>query len=398
MNITIHPHRLQGEVSAIPSKSHAHRLLICAAFADKNTVLTCPETNRDILATISCLRSLGADITQTGKKITVIPVKSIPESAVLDCGESGSTLRFLLPIVGALGVHGKFLLSGRLPQRPLSPLWEELERMGCQLSRPENAVVECAGALQAGNYIIPGDVSSQYISGLLLAMPLLSGESRLTVTGKTESAPYVVMTQNAMRQFGVESDGYRIAPGSRYHSPGAVTVEGDWSNAAFFLTARALGNELHISGLQDDSSQGDKMIIKFLSEMDRNPVINLADTPDLAPILAVAAAAGNGARFTNIARLRLKESDRVDSIAEMIRSLGGTVSVTETEMEIKPCTLRGGTVDARSDHRIAMSAAIAATVACGDVTIIGADCVSKSYPSFWNLYRMLGGQYEQCIQ
>ena len=218
MDITITPKKLSGRVTAIPSKSQAHRLLICAAFADSPTVLHCPDTNRDIEATAACLRALGADIQRTAEGYTVSPIQAIPATALLPCRDSGSTLRFLLPVVGALGVDAVFQMEGRLPQRPLSPLWEEMERMGCQLSRPAEDTLRCQGKLKAGTYTISGGVSSQFITGLLLACALIRGESRIEITGKLESAPYVTMTLRAMEGFGMSIQDFTLEGGQAFHS------------------------------------------------------------------------------------------------------------------------------------------------------------------------------------
>lgn len=398
MNIVIHPKKLHGTIHAIPSKSQAHRLLICAAFSDRKTKLICPETNQDIEATAGCLQSLGADIQRTDFGYTVIPITSIPKSATLDCKESGSTLRFMLPVVGALGVDATFLLKGRLPQRPLSPLWEEMERMGCSLSRPADSTVRCCGQLQSGNYTIDGSVSSQFITGLLFAMALIPGESALSITGRIESAPYIDMTRRALDMFGVNTNGYKISGSIPFCSSGTIEVEGDWSNASFFLAAEKMGNTLNVTGLNPDSPQGDKAVAKILPQLDKNITIDAADIPDAVPILAVAAGALNGATFKNITRLRLKESDRVASVANMLKNLGAKVDVTENEMTVYPGAYHGCTIDAVGDHRIAMAAAIAATITQGDITILGGECVAKSYPGFWEDYKKLGGNYEQYIR
>ena len=392
MDITIQPQKLSGQLAAIPSKSQAHRLLICAAFADNPTTLLCANTNQDIEATADCLRALGADIQRTTQGFDITPVRQLPKQAVLPCRESGSTLRFLLPVVGALGVDGIFSMEGRLPQRPLSPLWEEMERMGCSLSRPTENTIHCCGKLRSGDYTISGGVSSQFISGLLFALTLLSGESHLHITGKLESAPYVCMTQNALKLFGVEPD---VLSGQLLHSPGSISVEGDWSNAAFFLAANTLGSFLEITNLNPDSPQGDREISTLLLVLkETNPTISVADIPDLVPILSVVAASCNGAVFTNVQRLRLKESDRVASVISMLRSLGGMAEATEDSLTVYPASLVGGCVDSCNDHRIAMAAAIAATVCKGPVTICGAEAVNKSYPHLWAEYRRLGGKYE----
>ena len=388
MDITIQPGTLSGTVAAIPSKSQAHRLLICAAFADQETTLICPDTNRDMDATADCLCALGADIRRTETGYTVIPIRTVPETATLNCCESGSTLRFLLPIVGALGVDATFLMEGRLPNRPLSPLLEEMERMGCALSRPTASTIRCQGKLRQGAYTIDGSVSSQFITGLLLAL-LLVGDSPLEVTGKIESAPYIDMTLKVMCLFG--------APNLR--SPGTVTVEGDWSNGAFWLAAKALGSDLEVTNLSSDSAQGDRAVADILPLLQTGcPTVSAADIPDLVPILSVVAAANRGAVFTDIRRLRLKESDRVASTVAMIQNLGGNAEATDDTLTISGTGLAGGTVDSVNDHRIAMAAAIASTVCSTPVTILGAQCVSKSYPRFWEEFSRLGGKYEQYLR
>ena len=388
MDITIRPQKLQGTVAAIPSKSQAHRLLICAAFSDGETSLLCSDTNRDIEATADCLRSLGAEITRTADGYRVTPLRNLPKNAVLNCCESGSTLRFMLPIVGALGVDALFRMEGRLPSRPLSPLWEEMERMGCKLSRPDESTIRCQGKLKAGIYSIDGSISSQFITGLLFALSLIPGDSRLEITGKVESKPYIDMTRAAMALF--------QAP--HYHTPGQIQVEGDWSNGAFFLAAKALGSDLTITNLNPASTQGDRAAASLLSALNAHCSIDASDIPDLVPVLAVVAARNKGAVFTNIRRLRLKESDRVATVIEMIQSLGGFAESTEDTLTVHGTGLTGGTVNSHNDHRIAMAAAIAATVCTGPVTILGAEAVNKSYPGFWKEYRNLGGNYEQYLR
>ena len=386
MNITITPRTLRGEIQVIPSKSQAHRFLICAAFADRPTQIVCNESNQDIEATVACLRALGTQIIPTDSGYSVFPIKNIPDTAVLDCNESGSTLRFMLPIVGALGVDGTFLLKGRLANRPLSPLWEEMERMGCTLSRPTQNTIRCIGKLKKGAYIIDGSVSSQFITGLMFAHSLMD-ECNLTITGKLESKPYVDLTKAALDLF------------PNHHSPGHVTVEGDWSNGAFWLVAASLGSDLSITGLSQESVQGDRAVVEILQQLKTcNATISAADIPDLVPILSVAAAANHGAVFTDIQRLRLKESDRVASVIAMLEALGGSAEATQDTLTVFPSTFQGGTVDSCNDHRIAMAAAIASTICQKTVTILGAEAVNKSYPQFWAEYRRLGGNYEQYLR
>lgn len=398
MDITIHPGILTGTVNAIPSKSQAHRLLICSAFANKETTLFCPQTNRDIEATVDCLNAIGASIQRTEDGYQIQPVSSVPQKAVLDCSESGSTLRFMLPIAGALGIDATFLLAGRLPERPLSPLWEEMEANGCKLTRPSRNTIRCEGKLRCGNYTIDGSVSSQFITGLLFAAALLDGESKITICGKTESKPYIEMTCQALQRFGISTEGYRITGTFPFSTPGKIAVEGDWSNAAFFLAARALGNDILVSGLSQDSFQGDRAVSQILKNLTFNHTVDCADIPDLVPVLAVVAGAKQGAIFTNIARLRLKESDRVAAVCNMLQALGVKTNATDNTLTVYPALYHSCSIDAMGDHRIAMAAAIAATVANGPVTIYGAQCVSKSYPDFWEVYKQLGGNYEQYIR
>ena len=386
MDITIHPAKLKGSVSAIPSKSQAHRMLICAAFADGPTRLICPESNDDIQATADCLNALGAEIRRTEEGYHVTPVSEIPAQATLPCRESGSTLRFLLPIVGALGIKATMQMEGRLPRRPLSPLWEEMERMGCFLSRPTASTIQCEGKLRSGTYTIAGNVSSQFITGLMLALSLMDNRSTLNVTGNVESAPYIEMTGQVMSLF----------PNRR--TPGCLRVEGDWSNSAFFLAAKELGSAIHVENLSDASVQGDRAASFWLPRLESRCIISAEDIPDLVPILSVVAAANAGAVFTGIERLRLKESDRVASVIAMLEALGGKAEATEHTLTVFGTGLTGGIVDSFHDHRIAMSAAIAATVCKEDVTILGAECVKKSYPKFFEDYRRLGGNYEQYLR
>ncbi len=401
MDIVIRPNKLRGTLSVLPSKSQAHRLLICAAFADGETTLHCPQTNRDIEATADCLRSLGADILRTGAGYRVLPMRKPPKTAALPCCESGSTLRFLLPIAAALGVDATFQMEGRLPNRPLSPLWEELERMGCRLSRPTADTLRCTGTLRPGVYAIAGNVSSQFVTGLLYALSLLEGSSTLELTGTVESAPYIEMTLAALGRFGVKypktSNVYTINP-QPFRAPGALTVEGDWSNGAFWLAAQALGSDLEIRNLDPDSPQGDRECTRWIPALRTHQTISARDIPDLVPILAVVAAANQGAVFTDIQRLRIKESDRVAAVLQLLSALGGRAEATENTLTVLGAGLSGGAVDAMNDHRIAMAAAIASTVCSDSVTIFGAECVGKSYPQFWAEFARLGGNYEQYLR
>lgn len=405
MRVVIEPGPLAGELRAIPSKSQAHRLLICAALADKPTVLDCAALNQDISATAACLRALGAEVVHENGQFRVSPIRGTARGAELDCGESGSTLRFLLPVACALGAEGRFVLRGRLPERPLSPLWEELERHGAILDRPTRDTVSFSGGLRGGEFTIPGDISSQYISGLLFALPLLEGENRLLPTGRLESAGYLDLTKQAQALFSLRWSGeaagesWKLVSDRTYRSPGRAEVEGDWSNAAFWLAADALGSGgVRLTGLDPASAQGDRAAAELLPRIrEGNAVIDVGNIPDLVPPLAVAAAVSPGVtRFVNAARLRLKESDRLASVCAMLQALGGDAEAGPGELTIRgKASLRGGTVDSCRDHRIAMSAAIAASVCREPVRILGAEAVEKSYPAFWQDYRLLGGSIRE---
>ena len=396
MDLIIHPHSLHGEIDIIPSKSLAHRALICASFADRPTEILCRDTSRDMDATAGCLKALGADIIRTERGYSVSPAQDIPAQATLNCCDSGSTLRFLLPVAGALGVTATFRMEGRLPQRPLSPLWEEMERMGCTLSRPTENTILCSGRLLPGEYNIPGNISSQYITGFMLALPLIQQESRLTITGNTESRPYIDLTRQVISCFGGDTD-HPVK--NAFQSPDYIEIEGDWSNGAFFYAAGVLGADLTIHGLSASSLQGDRAAARWIPLLrEQNCTIDASDIPDLVPILSIVAATNHGAVFTNIQRLRIKESDRVESTIGMIRNLGGEAYATGNSLTVHGTGLVGGTVDAMNDHRIAMSAAIASIVCKQDVCILGAQCVEKSYPRFWEEFSRLGGTYEQYLR
>ena len=387
----IHPSPLHGTIPAIASKSMAHRLMICAALAEEPTEVICATTSKDMEATRACLQGLFSD----GK---------------LPCGESGTTLRLLLPVAAALGKTVEFHMEGRLPQRPMRPLDEQLCAHGARLSRPQEDILRCEGKLTPGTYTLPGDVSSQYISGLLLALPLLDGSSTLTVTGKVESEPYIHMTLAAMEKFGIsvkkEENFYHI-PACGYQSPGSVTVEGDWSNAAFWLCAGALGKAVSVTGLDRNSLQGDKNISNILHKFGAKVTwegdtltvspgkltacdIDAAAIPDLVPVVAVVASAAEGTtRIYNAQRLRLKESDRLETVTQMLTALGGKIEQTDDGLLITGSSLVGGTVNSCNDHRIAMAAAVASILCKEEVTVLDAQAVEKSYPQFWEDFERL---------
>ncbi len=417
MNRTVRPGPRTGEAEIPASKSRAHRLLICAALSGWKGRLRCRGISQDIRATVSCLNGMGSRILPGGEALEIGPGGERPgEPVTLPCGESGSTLRFLLPVAGAMGLRGAFVMEGRLPERPLQPLWDLLVRQGMRLSREENRLL-FSGRLRPGAYDIPGDVSSQYVSGLLFALPMLEGASRLTVTGRIESGDYIAMTEDALAQFGVEirkagnvydlqGNGYGRPPETL---PDTLEVEADWSSAAFFLALGALSPEgVTVRNMNPRSRQGDRRILTLLEGFGaeiraeegritvrrgalRGQRIDASAIPDLVPVLSVVASAARGeTRIEHAERLRLKESDRLQSTSAMLRALGADIRETEDGLLIQGREgLQGGTVSSFRDHRIAMSAAVAASVCAQSVTVLDAECTEKSFPGFWDLFQTL---------
>lgn len=398
MKAIITPASLGGTVNAIPSKSQAHRLLICAALSKNPSRISCPNLSRDIEATANCLRALGAKIEYSCGCFEVQPIKESVEMPQLDCGESGSTLRFLLPVVCALGKGARIKMHGRLPERPIAELWDELQRCGAKLSRPEKDVILVEGKLEDNCFSIAADISSQYISGLLFALPLLGG-GEIELLGNIESVGYVEMTIQALIRFGAKIE-YENGCLNLYthglRSPGELEVEGDWSNGAFWAVAGMLsGGKVQCVGLDEMSPQGDAAVMELAETiMNGNATIDAKDVPDLVPVLAVLASVSPGTtRFINAGRLRLKESDRLATVTEMLKALGANVEEEENGLILRRVSmLKGGNVHARGDHRIAMSAAVAAVACIGQVCIENAESVEKSYPDFWKDYAALGGK------
>ena len=417
MKLTVEPGRIAGDVTILPSKSHLHRLLIVAALAEGETFLRSGHTEaEDVETTIACMRALGAEIERVEGGFQVKPLDraNLPKTAILPCKESGSTLRFLLPVVCALGVQGEFHMAGRLPERPMAPLDAELTQKGIRLWRPSPDVLCCQGQLQGGDFAIPGDISSQYITGLLLALPLLAEDSRLTVHAPIESEDYIEMTREVLASFGAApaqtENCYQIRGGTVFQSPGTADAEGDWSNAAFWVVAGAMpGGRIRLRGLNKNSRQGDKAVCDIVEQMGavvqwegdaitisegtrRGVEIDAAAIPDVIPVLTALAAVSEGVTLIrNAARLRLKESDRLTATAETLNTLGADVTELPDGLEIKGVpSLKGGTVDSWGDHRIAMTAGIASAACTEPVTITGAEAVRKSYPQFWDELEQLG--------
>ena len=381
MNITIQPGKLKGLVTAPPSKSYGHRMLLCAQLAEGDSVISGLSESEDILATKDCLHALQ---------------ERTPD-AVFPCRESGSTLRFLIPSALVLCGGGIFTGTQRLIERGIG-IYEEIfasaAAMGADICLEKEAdKIRIKGNLPAGNYKMRGDVSSQFVTGMLLALPLLEGNSMLRVLPPVESRPYIDITIDVMKQFGVairevEPNLFLIRGGQKYQA-GNYQVEGDWSNGAFLYGFREIGSDLQIQGLNMKSLQGDKACLSFF-KMLPDQTIDLSDTPDLGPVLFAVAAAKGGGAFTGIRRLRIKESDRAQAMADELAKFGVVCRVTENEMILTSSGLKKPEVplDGHNDHRIVMALSILASITGG--TILGAQAVRKSWPDYFTVMQKAG--------
>ena len=393
MNVKITPGKLCGKVNAVTSKSDAHRKIIAAALSDIPTQICMENFSDDINATLNCINALGGDFKKNNNGVLICPIKKTKPN-VLDFGESGSTARFLIPVASALYSENHYTGRGRLPERPFKELIDVMNKNGVKaegMGLPEKT----EGLLTGGEFKIPGDISSQYISGLLFAMPLLDKESKIILTSPLKSAAYVDMTLDTLKEFGITvevSDGEFSVKPQKYKSPKEVTAEGDWSNAAFWICADKLCGGIDIDGLSNKSHQADMAITKLLDKT----MIDAEQIPDLVPILSILAAGRKGkTQIINAERLRIKESNRLYAMTRCINSLGGSAEETSDGMIIYGTgQLEGGTVDGFSDHRIVMSAAIASIICRNTVEITGAEAVNKSYPGFFEDFKNLGGIVE----
>ena len=421
MEIKITPRKLSGTIDAMPSKSHAHRILIARKLAEIQG--NCPENRQEIPAFSEDIKSTMACLAQLDKS-----------NPYLECGESGSTLRFLLPVVMALKNSATFLGKGRLPDRPISPLKEEMERHGCRFSMGKSKntdrfkeICRIDGRLTSGEFIIPGNISSQFITGLLFALPLLDGDSFISLTTPLESAGYIEMTLEVLGQFGidiaVETDEaglltYGIPGNQIYREPERLMPDGDWSNAAFWLAAGALSGDMTVRGLNLNSCQWDKEILNILAfmgadidiETDANGLSNIrakagnlkgvevdvSQIPDLAPILAVLMSFAEGtSMISHGERLAFKESNRMKTIYAMLYALDADISYGGDRLSFTgKAYLNGGSADSHGDHRIAMACAIASCLCSCPIYLTNPDAVSKSYPEFFSDFEAFGG----CIE
>lgn len=415
--VKVYPSAVGGRLAAPPSKSAAHRALICAALSGAAGCRVAPLSgSADMEATLGVLDAMGFR-GHVDEGCAVFEGCAKPGAATANCKESGSTLRFLLPVAAALGCPLTFQGEGRLPQRPLSPLLELLEAHGVTFSAPKLPFT-IGGRLKGGLYELPGDISSQYITGLLFALPLVQGDSEIRLTSPLQSAGYVDMTLASLKQAGIRVEclegGWHI-PGGQAYRGGSYTVEGDWSNAAFWLCAGAVASTggITVSGLDTGSRQGDRAVVDCLRRFGarveeasdritaaKAPLhgcrIDAAPIPDLIPVLAVTAAYAEGeTEIYNAARLRLKESDRIATVAALLRSIGARVEETPDSLVIHgSLPLRGGMVDGANDHRIVMAASVAALGCAGPVTVSGMEAANKSYPEFFADLKKIGGCFD----
>lgn len=396
MKVKILPSKTSGEVSAPPSKSFAHRYLIGSVLSRGKCVIKNVADSDDISATLSCIEQLGGSVTKDGNTVTVIPTneKQI-ENAVFDCKESGSTLRFFIPVVLATGAKNcTFSGSERLLARGIKEYEKLFENSDVKIKSDEKSI-EINGTLSAGNYEISGEVSSQYTTGMLFALSVLDGKSTLKITGNAESRAYVDMTIKVLKDFGAditepEKNFFEINGKGRL-SPGEFTVEGDWSNAAFLIALSRLLGTISVSGLNENSVQGDRFSSVAFDALDgENAEIDLKDCPDLAPILFAYAAYKNGGKFINTRRLRVKESDRANVMAEELKKFGANVKVYENSVEIEKTQLKPPIVPlcGHNDHRIVMALSVLAAVFGAEID--GAEAVNKSYPDFFRVIKKAG--------
>lgn len=404
-----------GTVNVPPSKSDVHRAIICAAMANGVSRISPVALSNDIKATIGCIKALGADAVLENNVLTVDGTNMYKnKTALLDCGESGSTLRFFIPIAAVGNVNATFVGKGKLPQRPIGIFTEALPKAGTVCKTEGGLPLEIKGQLKSGIFEIPGNVSSQFITGLLLALPILEGDSEIVLTSPLESVGYIAMTIRTMKQFGVNIDttesGWHIEGGQTYKSCN-YTTDGDWSQAAFFMVLGAIGGKVTVKGVAKDSTQGDKKCAEILAEFGAkvtqrdNEVtvekgdlkaitIDASQIPDLVPVLSVCAAFAEGTtKIINAERLRIKECDRLKATAELLNNLGGKVKELSDGLEITGVSsLKEGNVNGYNDHRIVMSAAVCAARSDEDITATFAMSINKSYPDFYIDYNSIGGK------
>jgi 3-phosphoshikimate 1-carboxyvinyltransferase len=422
LNVIIKPKKLSGEVIIPPSKSLSHRAIIAAGLASGKSEISNVLFSKDIKATIEAMRACGAVILEHENSLTIYGSKVMRKKCELNANESGSTIRFMIPIALVCSEKMTFKGENHLVNRPLDTYYEIFDKLNIKYNHPDNAYLplETEGGLKAGTYEIRGDISSQFITGLLYALPMLDGDSKLVITTTLESKGYVDLTLDILSKFGIkiENNDYKefYIKGNQNYQPFDYTVEGDYSQSAFFLVAGALGNDVKLLAMNEHSYQGDKKIIDdmcdFGCEIESHndtlkcsvnhlsgAVIDFSQSPDLGPALTVLAAVANGkSEFINAARLRIKECDRITCMRVELEKMGAKITESPDGMQIIGVDkLNGAVIDSHNDHRVAMAIAMAATISTSDVKILNAGCVSKSFPHFWDVYKSLGGEiiYEE---
>lgn len=406
-NILIKPRKLSGEVVVPPSKSMAHRAIICAALSKGKSIIKNIDLSDDIIATINAARSMGAKIEIKNREIIVEGFLLNPNDKEfrVDCNESGSTLRFFVPITMLLPNKKTFIGKGNLGKRPLNVFYEIFDKQKIKYSYKKDILdLQVEGKLKPDTFYVRGDISSQFITGLLFALPLLDDDSKIVITSKLESKSYLDLTLSMLDKFGIEivNNDYKefVIKGNQEYKAMDYTVEGDYSQAAFFLSANYIGNDIDIKGLDENSLQGDKEILKWLEVLknDENKVIDATNCPDIIPILTVCAALTKGkTEIINAGRLRIKECDRLTAISTQLNKLGADITEHEESLTIKGVDFfNGGCVDSFKDHRISMSLAIASSRCKEDIIIKDYMCVKKSYPHFYEDFKKLGGEINEC--
>lgn len=397
MKIEIKPSTLCGEIIAPPSKSIAHRFLICGALSRGACRINGVSESDDMKATIGCLSSLGANVQREGDTVTIFCGLNQKKEVTLDCIESGSTLRFMIPVALASGAEKiTFKGSERLIARGVEVYEEVFADKGVRIEKGKNEIV-VSGTLESGNYVLRGDVSSQYVTGLMLSLATLNSDSTIEILPPVESRPYIDMTIAVLEKFGVkieetEKNKFFVKGGQRFAS-GAYDVEGDWSNGAILFALNAFGSNVAVSGLDENSVQGDKVCVEIFRALEKgNATIDLSDCPDLAPIAFVVAAEKNGAKFTGTERLKIKESDRAAVMAEELAKFGARVDVFDDYVVVQKAELHASSKEIRShnDHRIAMSLAVLMTKYGG--VLDGAEAVKKSFPDFFDVMKRAGAK------
>ena len=413
MKAFLEPAKMGGSVNAIASKSYAHRMLLCAMLSNDEVVLKGTTFSKDIEATLNCVKALGCSVQQ--KKDTYIVRKTDidEDNIVLDCIESGSTLRFILPIALALGKKCKVIGREGLAKRPLKELLDTLRAHGAVIEG-DSLPIEISGKLTSGDYKIKGDISSQYITGLLMALPLLDGDSTISIEGEMVSSKYIDITKDVLEDFGIKiadlDGGFYIPGNQKYIQKKELRVQGDWSNAAFWLALGALNSEVKIDGLFFESVQGDREIIQILMDMGAKVslrgtqiivsphklhaiTLDAKDIPDLVPIVSIVMAHADGiSTIKNVDRLRIKETDRLQAVLDVLKIMGIKARYEDNELLILGGKINAFEVDSYNDHRMVMMAAIAASKADGKCIINNIEAVNKSYPNFFEDYKLLGGK------